>query len=96
LTVWGKQAEFLGKYATKGDLVIWTGAAYNVERFTKKDGSETDVHFFEIGQNGMINLVSKQRQDSSHDGEPSDANENAAPEVSPDEPPANGDGGGDW
>ena len=69
ITVWGKQAEFLGKYAKKGDLVIWSGATYKVDKYTDKDGQEKTTHFFEVGQGGMVNLVSKQRQDSSHDGE---------------------------
>ena len=89
LTVWGKQAEFLGQYAQKGDLVIWSGAIFKIDEYQDSNGEKKKTHYFEIGQSGMVNLVSKQRQDSSHDGEPTDADER-------NEPPADDGNGPGW
>lgn len=40
VTLWGKQAEALAEYLTKGKQVFFTGADLHVEQFKKNDGSE--------------------------------------------------------
>ena len=40
VTLWGKQAEALAEYLTKGKQVFFTGTDLHVEQFKKGDGSE--------------------------------------------------------
>ena len=40
LTLWGKQAEGLAEYLTKGKQVFFTGTDLHIETFPKNDGTE--------------------------------------------------------
>ncbi|WP_313240415.1 single-stranded DNA-binding protein [Stutzerimonas kunmingensis] len=40
LTLWGKQAEGLAEYLTKGKQVFFTGADLHIETFDKSDGTQ--------------------------------------------------------
>jgi len=67
LTVWGKQAEFLAEYVSKGDLLAWTGAQYRVEGFQGSDGEEKKVHYFELNQGSQINSVGGKKDRTEED-----------------------------
>jgi len=40
VTLWGKQAEVLAEYLTKGKQVFFTGKDLHIETFNKQDGSQ--------------------------------------------------------
>lgn len=79
ITVWGKAAERLAQYAKKGDMVVWSGAVYNVEEW-ERNGEKRKKHFFEIGASGQINFYSRGERDDSGGGQESSRQETQSEE----------------
>lgn len=61
VTLWGKQAEGLAEYLTKGKQIAFTGTDLHVETFSKNDGTQgvklvcraSEIKFASDGQSGQ-------------------------------------------
>lgn len=61
VTLWGKQAEGLAEYLTKGKQVFFTGTDVHIETFPKSDGTQgvklvcraSEIKFASDGQGGQ-------------------------------------------
>lgn len=74
VTLWGKQAEGLAEYLTKGKQVFFTGTDVHIETFPKSDGTEgvklvcrcSEIKFASDGQ-----ATQQQRQQPQQQRQPS-------------------------
>jgi len=85
LTLWGKQAEGLAEYLTKGKQVFFTGTDLHIETFPKNDGTEgvklvcrcSEIKF---ASDGAGQPAQQQRQQPQQQRQQSQRSQQAAPQ----------------
>ena len=66
LTIFGKQAEWLGEIR-KGNMILVSGAQYEVEEWTTKDGEKRKTHSFVAGYGSDVQIIESPTRNKGND-----------------------------